>query len=127
MQSNQGSQAISTDGDTRADRAFPCSFKAARRNVQLACDPMWGRFSCNSKVHPGAERLLKRRFVFARRGSGTRDGQEPGFPRLGGKANGGIGGAKTLIVAALHDLEEEPLVERVGIDLEELAPSPSRS
>ena len=49
---------------------------------------------------------------FARRGSRPRDGQEPGFPRLGGKANGGIGGAKTLIVAALHDLEEEDLLVR---------------
>ena len=34
-----------------------------------------------------------------------------GFARLRRETNGGIGGAKALVIAALDDFEEEPLVE----------------
>src|SRR6478735_3772158 len=57
----------------------------------------------------------------ARSTSCTWNGQPPGFSRLRGKANGSVGGAKALIITPLHDLEKEPLVERVGVDLEEFA------
>ena len=37
------------------------------------------------------------------------------------EANGGIGSAEALVVTALDDFEEKPLIERVGVDLEEFA------
>src|ERR1700692_485830 len=53
--------------------------------------------------------------------SGPRHVQRTGLPRLRGEADRRIGGAKSLIVAALDDLEEKPLVENVGVDLKEFA------
>src|SRR5262249_436706 len=43
------------------------------------------------------------------------------FPRLRRKPNAGIRRTETSVSAALHDLEEKPLLEGVGIDLEEFA------
>src|SRR5712672_2520824 len=57
----------------------------------------------------------------ARPTSRTRNSQRPRFPRLGSEANGGIGSAEPLVVAALDDLEEKPLIERMRVDLEEFA------
>src|SRR6185503_2831481 len=59
--------------------------------------------------------------IFSLCKSGLGHRQRPRFPRLGREPDRGVGGAKTVIVAALDDLEEEPLVERVGVDLEEFA------
>src|SRR5450631_810092 len=53
--------------------------------------------------------------------SRTRNGQRSRFTRLGGEANCGIGSAEPLVVAALDDLEEKALIERMGVDLEEFA------
>src|SRR5438552_4918234 len=53
--------------------------------------------------------------------SGTRHGHWTGFACLCGEADRGVGGAEPLIIAALDDLEEEPFVENVGVDLEEFA------
>src|SRR3954465_13684505 len=59
--------------------------------------------------------LLRVRFLK----SGFGHGQRPRFTALRRQPDRGVGGAEPVIVAALHDLEEKPLVEGVGIDLEE--------
>src|SRR5258705_12422652 len=51
--------------------------------------------------------------------SGLWHGQRSRFTGLRGEPDRGVGGAEPVIVTPLHDLEEEPLVEDVGIDLEE--------
>src|SRR5580704_17238740 len=38
--------------------------------------------------------------------------------RLGGEADRGVGGAEAPVAAPLHDLEEETLLERAGVDLQ---------
>src|ERR1700694_4468068 len=51
-------------------------------------------------------------------GSQTRDVERADFPRLRRKPYRGVGGAKSLVIASLHDLEKKPFVENVGVDLE---------
>src|ERR1700751_1651751 len=51
----------------------------------------------------------------------TGHGTRPCFPGLRRQADAGIRRAKALISPPLDDLEKEPLLESVGIDLEELA------
>ena len=38
---------------------------------------------------------------------------------LGNEADGGIGSPEALVVASRDDLQEEPLIERMGVNLEE--------
>src|SRR5689334_21283463 len=53
--------------------------------------------------------------------SRARHGERPHLARLRRQPDRCIRRAKTLIIAPLDDLEEEPLVENVSVDLEELA------
>src|SRR5262249_22551950 len=50
-----------------------------------------------------------------------RHGTGPCFPGLPRETDAGIRRAKALISAPLHDFEEEPFLEGVGVDLEEFA------
>src|SRR5258708_38345546 len=63
----------------------------------------------------GVERLSVQRH------SGPRHAQRTSLPRLRGEADRRVGGTESLIIATLDDLEEKPLVEGVGVYLEEFA------
>src|SRR5882672_9435113 len=92
---------------------------AAQRPIVLLIDivshPHW--FSCGFLVVFLALGFLGKHAI---RSSGLWHGQRPRFTGLGGEPDRGVGGAEPVIVTPLHDFEEEPLVEDVGIDLEKL-------
>src|SRR5450432_1280440 len=64
---------------------------------------------------------VAKRWDFSDRNSHPRNIHRPHFAGLGRQPDRGVGGAEAGIMAALHDLEEKPLIENVGVDLEKFA------